>query len=372
MTAPLTIQSRSHPYTVEHFPALDAALASIAPRAGAFWLVDQRFAGLYPALAAFAPAGHTVQVAAGEEQKSFEALAPVFIELLKRGLKRDGLLVVVGGGVLQDIGCFIATVLFRGVRWELVPTTLLAQADSCIGSKSSINIGSYKNQIGTFYPPHRVLLVPGVLATLPADEIRSGLGEVIKLQLLTGEAGFRELMDDLDGFTGQADILAKWVKRSMEVKRPYIETDECDRGVRNLLNYGHTFGHAYESATHYGIPHGIAVTLGILTATRLSARLGLVPSAHADELGVLLAPWHRPFAETLRRAPRDAIFAAIKHDKKNTGDAVNCILTHGFGRMEKRKVAMAEDLMPAVNSCIDTGFVQAEVSPSLLSKAARP
>jgi 3-dehydroquinate synthase len=370
MTPPLTIQSRSHPYQVEHFPALDAALGSIAPRERALWLVDRRFAELYPALTRFAPAEHTVPVTASESQKSFEALAPIFVELLKRGLKRDGLLVVVGGGVLQDIGCFIATVLFRGVRWELVPTTLLAQADSCIGSKSSINIGSYKNQIGTFYPPHRVLLVSSVLATLPADEIRSGLGEVIKLQLLSGETGFRELMADLHGFSGQPEILAKWVARSMEVKKPYIEKDEYDQGVRNLLNYGHTFGHAYESATHYAIPHGIAVILGMLTATRLSVRLGLAPSAHADELEMRLAPWHRPFAETLRRAPREAIFAAIKHDKKNTGDAVNCILTHGFGRMEKRKVALDAELIPVVNHCIDNGFVEAEASPVPLSKTA--
>jgi len=369
MSESLTIQSHSHPYTVEHFATLEAALASLTRHERTLWLVDQRFAELYPALGVFAPAERTVRVVANEEQKSFESLAPIFLELLKRGLKRDGLLVVVGGGVLQDIGCFIATVLFRGVRWELVPTTLLAQADSCIGSKSSINIGSYKNQIGTFYPPHRVLLAPGVLATLPPDEIRSGLGEVMKLQLLTGEAGFRELMEDLRGFTGQPEVLAKWVQRSMEVKKPYIEADEYDRGIRNLLNYGHTFGHAYESATHYGIPHGIAVILGVLTATQLSARLGLVPSAHADELSRLLAPWHRPFAETLHGASREAIFAAIKHDKKNTGDAVNCILTHGFGRMEKRRVALGEDLMPAVNSCIDTGFAWAEPSPPLLSKA---
>src|SRR6202012_1823914 len=100
--------------------------------------------------------------------------------------------------VLQDIGCFIASVLFRGLRWELVPTTLLAQCDSCIGSKSSINIGPYKNQIGTFYPPHRVCLTFNVLKTLPADEIRSGLGEAIKLHLLTGEKEFGGLMNELE------------------------------------------------------------------------------------------------------------------------------------------------------------------------------
>jgi 3-dehydroquinate synthase len=338
---------------VEQFTSFDAALASISSPDKAMWLVDQRVVELYPAFAASIPADRIVSITASEEQKSFEVLTPIFLELLKKGLKRDGLLVVVGGGVLQDIGCFIASVLFRGVRWELIPTTLLAQADSCIGSKSSINIGSYKNQIGTFYPPHRVLLVPRVLATLPWDEIRSGLGEVIKLQLLTSEAGFRELMSDLSGFKGQPEILTKWVARSMEVKKPFIEKDEYDRGIRNLLNYGHTFGHAYESATHYGIPHGIAVILGVLTATHVSARLGLVSASHDDELHALLAPWHRPYSEVLRKAPRQAIFAAIKLDKKNTGDAVNCILTHGFGHMEKRKVALAEDLIPAINSFID-------------------
>ena len=125
---------------------------------------------------------------------SFEKLAPVFVWLLENGLKRDGRLLVIGGGVLQDIGCFIASVLFRGVRWEFIPTTLLAQCDSCIGSKSSINIESYKNQIGTFYAPDRVLLVTQALQTLPWDEVRSGLGEVIKLHLIAGDEPFCRIM----------------------------------------------------------------------------------------------------------------------------------------------------------------------------------
>jgi 3-dehydroquinate synthase len=245
MTTTLTIKSRAHDYTVESYADLGAELAAIAGRDRALWLVDQRMAKLYaPVITPFAPAERTVLIEATERNKSFEVLAPVFLELLQRGLKRDGLLVVIGGGVLQDIGCFIASVLFRGLRWELVPTTLLAQADSCIGSKSSINIGTYKNQIGTFYPPHCVRLTSTVLATLPPDEIRSGFGEVIKLQLLAGDPGFRELMADLQDFRSQPELLAKWVGRSLAVKQPYIEADEYDRGIRNLLNYGHTFGHA--------------------------------------------------------------------------------------------------------------------------------
>lgn len=350
----LTIQSRSHTYTVAEFLSLREALASVAGDERACYLVDRLFAELHDAeLSPILPAERTVYVEATEPNKSFEALTPLFLNLLQRGLKRDGVIVVVGGGVLQDIGCFIASTLFRGVRWELVPTTLLAQADSCIGSKSSINIGSYKNQIGTFYPPHRVMVPDGILATLPWDEIRSGLGEVIKLQLLAGEDGFRELMGDLHEFHGDSSILAKWVARSLAVKHPYIEADEFDRGIRNLLNYGHTFGHAYESATHYGIPHGIAVILGVLTATHLSVRLGLAPAAHYAELKRLLTPWYQPYGRQLQQAPRDAIFQAINQDKKNTGQSVNCILTRGFGQMEKLPVALATDIVPAVNNFIE-------------------
>jgi 3-dehydroquinate synthase len=351
----LTIKSRSHDYTVENFDTLASALQTI-DHARAHYLIDEAIVRHFgAAVSSIAESPRTVLVEATEKNKSFESLTPVLLDLLQRGLKRDGSLIVIGGGVLQDIGCFIASVLSRGLRWELIPTTLLAQADSCIGSKSSINIGPYKNQIGTFYPPHRVLLTPEVLQTLPYDEIRSGLGEVIKLQLLTNQTEFNELMTDLANLNpaNQAPILSKWVIRSMAVKQPYIETDEYDRDIRNLLNYGHTFGHAYESATHYGIPHGIAVILGMLTATFLSMRLNLVSLQHYQDLKHCLETCHKPYGSVLQKADREIIFRAIKHDKKNTGDSINCILTRGPGRMEKTRVDFVNDLQPAVNIFLD-------------------
>ncbi len=351
----LTIKSRSHEYSVEEFQTLSCALRS-TDRSRAHYLIDRSIIQYYnEVIASETELSRTVLIEASEENKAFERLTPIFLELLEKGLKRDGVLIVIGGGVLQDIGCFIASVLFRGLRWELVPTTLLAQADSCIGSKSSINVGPYKNQIGTFYPPYRVLLTPQVLQTLPFDEIRSGLGEVIKLQLLNNKDGFEELIDDLNRLSSDTrfSIISKWVQRSMEVKKPYIEQDEYDRGVRNLLNYGHTFGHAFESASHYGIPHGIAVILGMLTATFFSARLGLIPEEYYFDLKQKLAPWHKPFGAKLLKVDRSAIFSAIKHDKKNTGNSINCILTKGFGCMEKHSVDFDGELQPAVNIFID-------------------
>jgi len=343
----IEIQSRSHPYRVEEFPDLKAALRKFQQLPGVYCLADKRVFSLYEQdFVAVLPPEKTLQVEASEEQKSFERLAPIFVWLLQNGLRRDGCLLVVGGGVLQDIGCFIASVLFRGLRWELIPTTLLAQCDSCIGSKSSINIESYKNQIGTFYPPHRVCLTFNVLKTLPWDEVRSGLGEAIKLHLLTGENDFRHLIADLNSLPGNEKVLPKWILHSLEIKKGYIEKDEFDKGIRNLLNYGHTFGHAYESASQYAIPHGIGVTLGMLTATYVSLKLGWVSTEYFQDLRNRLRPWYQPYEQKLKALDLTKVLNAIKHDKKNTRDAVNCILTRGAGQMEKAPVNLEQQLRP--------------------------
>lgn len=360
-----SISSRSHDYTVEEFDSVAAAIAAAVTDRRPHVLIDQVVHDLIePAVRAALPSDQLVILKATEAAKSYAALEPVFLDLLGRGLRRSGVLVVVGGGVLQDAGCFIASVLARGLRWELVPTTLLAQADSCIGSKSSINIGTYKNQLGTFYPPHRVLLSPEFLQTLPFDEVRSGLGEVIKLQVLSSQEGFDDLMNDLDGFRHasrqqQLSLLAKWVGRSLDVKQPIIEQDEFDTGRRLLLNYGHTFGHAFESVTDFGIPHGIAVILGMVTATLVSARLGLLPERSAVHLARRLQAWHTPYADRLAGIPMQALFAALSRDKKNTATGLTCILTRGFGCMERMALpaAQVEALVaPTLTDLISCGF----------------
>jgi len=347
----LTIESSDRPYRVEEYDSLGEASSSVAAD-GTLVLVDQFVFDHYAD--EFQTANlKCLPLVATEEQKSFEKLAPVFVWLLENGLKRDGRLLVIGGGVLQDIGCFVASVLFRGVRWEFIPTTLLAQCDSCVGSKSSINIQSYKNQIGTFHAPDRVLLVTQVLQSLPWDEVRSGLGEVIKLHLIAGEEAFAQIMGRLAAVRSDATVLPECIRSSLEIKKPYIEKDEHDMGIRNLLNYGHTFGHAYESATHYAIPHGIAVTLGVLTATYVSARMGLVTDAYFQHLKSTLAVWYQPYEQKIKQVPIDAILSAIKLDKKNTKQGLHCILTHGAGRMEKIRLGTELDLGKLIGQAMD-------------------
>jgi 3-dehydroquinate synthase len=331
----LTIQSRSHPYDVEAVDSLQSALAQSARDEKSFFLVDARVAELYPP--AFLPVGEgrLLRLEATEEQKSYERLTPVFMSLLESGFRRDWTLVVIGGGILQDIGGFVASVLFRSVAWELIPTTLLAQCDSCVGSKSSLNIGPYKNQLGTFHPPRRIRIPGDVLKTLRPDDIRSGIGEMLKLALIAGEAPFEKLKSQLRRCESDPAVMREMILDSLSFKKGYVEKDEFDKGIRNLLNYGHTFGHAYESASHFGIPHGIAVTLGVLTAAYFSERLGMLPAKDLEAWDAVLQGYYRPYHRQLTGAALEPILTAMRHDKKNTNGKIHCILTRGYGRMER-------------------------------------
>lgn len=350
----LTIQSQAHPYSVEVAESLAQAIAQAssgeAQKKNAYYLIDRAVYELYrPAFAGIDASARILAIEATEQQKSYEQIGPLFTWLLEKGFRRDCVLMVVGGGVAQDIGCFIASVLFRGAKWELFPTTLLAQCDSCIGSKSSINIGSYKNQIGTFYPPHKVHMVFDVLKTLPADEIRSGLGEAIKLALIAGDSKVDEIKKLLDRYQTDPRAIEEIVLLALRIKKSYIEQDEFDRGIRNLLNYGHTFGHAYESATQYGIPHGIAVVLGMMAATFFSERLGYVPAGYTRKLMELFRPYYTPYEKVLANADLEKVLGAMKLDKKNAGGKIVCILTKGAGAMEKIPLQLEEQVRPMLS-----------------------
>jgi 3-dehydroquinate synthase len=343
----MRIKSSVHDYQVDEYARLDEALGKILTGRKIFAVVDKKLFGLphAAALAALDPQ-RTLQVEASEAEKSFENLAWIFSALLERGFRKDCELLAVGGGVVQDITCFVASVLLRGAKWHFIPTTLLAQCDSCIGSKSSINIGKFKNQIGNFYPPNGVALVTGILETLPPDEIRSGLGEAIKLHLLSSEPDFRRLQSQLQALPSDPKKISDIIWNSLRIKQRYIEVDEFDKGVRNILNYGHTFGHAYESVTNYAIPHGIAVTLGVATATFFSEQLGLAPAGHFAEVGIFLKPWYEPYQQKIKNLGVQQIAGAMKLDKKNTSGTMNCILTRGFGKMEKMAVDPETQLLP--------------------------
>lgn len=301
-------------------------------------LVDRNVARLHAR--AFAPLlalPTTIEIDATEESKSLQNIIPVIERLVADRTRRDHTLVAVGGGIIQDITCFIASTLLRGVEWKFVPTTLLAQADSCIGSKSSINLGAAKNILGTFNPPREIFVCPALLDTLQPRDIRSGIGEILKVHAIDGRESFDRAAADYPAMLEDRATLLRYVRAALEVKKRYIESDEFDRGIRNVFNYGHSFGHAIESATDFAVPHGIAVTMGMDIANRISSLRGMVDEAHYRRMhGVL-----RRNYEALARTPIgvDAMLSALIKDKKNLGAKLVLIFPVGEdARIERVQV----------------------------------
>ena len=177
--------------------------------------------------------------------------------------------------------------MYRGVDWIFFPTTLLAQGDSCIGSKTSINFGKFKNQVGGFYPPVNIYIDLAFLATLKDIDIKSGLGEMCHYYIVAGEEDFMRYKREYDFALSDKNVLAGIIARSLEIKKGYIEIDEFDQKERQVFNYGHSFGHAIESLTDYRIPHGIAVSYGMDMANFISVKLDYIPETIRVDVGQL-------------------------------------------------------------------------------------
>ncbi len=254
------------------------------------------------------------------------------------------LLVAIGGGIIQDLTCFAASVLLRGVPWRFFPTTLLAQADSCIGSKSSINLGSTKNILGTFNPPGEVAIYGDFLDTLGPREIRSGIGEIVKVHAIDGSASFDRLAADFDRLFTDRSTLLHYTRAALTIKQRFIEVDEFDRNVRNVFNYGHSFGHAIESATNYAVPHGIAVALGMDMANHVAASRGDLPWRHQQRMHAVL---RRLYAGDLVPLDLDAILAALLKDKKNTKTQLGLVLAIGQAADIQRVYVQPDDVFRA-------------------------
>lgn len=337
----LTIMSHRGPYPVRFGPAFDGIADGLA--AGQHLVIDSRVADLYAgALAAPLASPSTLRIEATEANKSLERMADYVLHLLEHGIRRDHTLVAVGGGIIQDIVCFMAATLLRGLPWTFHPTTLLAQADSCIGSKSSINVGRHKNQLGTFTPPADILISTDVLDTLDPVDLRSGLGEVIKVHVLSGWEDTRRLLGDYQRLVTDRALLQGYIRRSLEIKKALIEIDEFDQGDRLILNYGHTFGHAIESCTRFAVPHGIAVTIGMDMANFAAWRLGLAERQVYDEIHPVLAANYAGFERAA--ITTDDLVRALGKDKKNIGRDVVLILPREPGMMIRHQVTDAAKL----------------------------
>ena len=210
-------------------------------------------------------------VEATEKNKVVDTALDICERITEIPAKRNATLISIGGGIIQDITGFVANVTYRGINWIFVPTTLLAACDSCIGGKTSLNYKKYKNLLGTFYPPDEIHICSEMFHTLTERDFKSGLGEVVKFNIMAGQNGLKNIEDNIDELLKRDDDkLLQFVNSSLLFKKDFIEEDEFDRGVRIHLNFAHTFGHAFETMSHYEIPHGTAVAMGTIVANRIS------------------------------------------------------------------------------------------------------
>jgi 3-dehydroquinate synthase len=284
-----------------------------------------------------------VWVPEGETSKSLRMVERVASQLLAEGADRRALLIAFGGGVVGDLGGFVASTYMRGIDYVQVPTTVVAQVDSALGGKTAVNVGAMKNLIGTFYPPRLVLAEPLVLSTLDPRAFRSGLYEVVKHAILAGPSLFNQLERCLDSFRpADAGTLGPILARAAKVKVEVVGRDEREAGRRRVLNLGHTFGHALEEATHYRrFLHGEAVGWGMLAALQLSQRLGLLGAAEGERIARLICRVGplRPICDLMPTR----VLNLLRRDKKAVGGRIHWVLPERIG-----KVRIVADVPPRV------------------------
>ena len=270
----------------------------------------------------------------GEQHKTLETYGGLLRFLSENRLTRTDVLIALGGGVTGDLTGFAAATYQRGMPYVQVPTTLLAAVDSSVGGKTAVDLPTGKNQVGAFYQPSAVLCDPDLMDTLPESEFRCGTAEVIKYGML----GSRDFFESLERH-GVRDRLKDVICTCVRMKRDIVHEDEFDRGQRQLLNLGHSFGHAVEACSRFSILHGEAVAIGMAIITRAAVRRGDCPPEALDRLLALLQRCGLP-TETDYSA--DELFAALGTDKKLTGSTMHLVIPEDIGRCRIEAMPLAE------------------------------
>ncbi len=295
----------------------------------AYFLTDERFQERFKQ-----QEGKIVFLKADETKKNLSAVEDVMIQLSEKGMTKNHELLVIGGGYLQDVGTLVASLYMRGIKWTYVPTTLAAMGDSCIGGKSSINAGEVKNLVGNFYPPDKVLIDSTFVTTLPNLEIIAGISEIIKICFAKSFEDFNlcsELIDDWTVDT-KSNSVSEVVKLSLRSKKYFVEEDEFDSGIRKLLNFGHSFGHALESASKYKIPHGVAVLLGMIAACQHpKSYQGKETNTLIDKCLAFSGSIGGIIESDISSIDFEKFARALKKDKKNTDTSLVLILPSKTG-----------------------------------------
>ena len=284
------------------------------------------------------PKADVIRIGTGERVKTLETVERIYQQLIELEAARSVFLLGIGGGIVCDITGFAASTYLRGVDFGYVPTTLLAQVDASVGGKTGVNFMGYKNMVGVFSQPEFVVCDPVVLKTLPRREFVSGFAEIVKHAAIADESYFTYLEDNAaNALAQEPEVLQQIIYDSVVIKAEVVNRDETEKGERRKLNFGHTFGHAVEKTA--GIPHGEAVSIGMIVASLLSMNKELLTEKEVDRIRHLLALFNLPVEI---KGDKTKIVDALAKDKKRTGDSIYCVLLAGIGQAVVEKITLAE------------------------------
>lgn len=356
---PVPLGERAYDVRIGRFElavVADALATAIGETSGVAVLVDAQVGKLSPRVAPLVAAlearlgggGATgvpvrrFDLAPGEGCKSLAEVQKTVEWMAAAGFDRDAVILAIGGGAASDHAGFAAAIYLRGVRFAICPTTLLAMVDASVGGKTGVDLGAGKNLIGAFHQPRAVVADLGFLATLPARERVAGLAEVVKSGLIADAALFERLESEATSVAASVDdpALAAIIAAAVQIKADVVTEDERESGRRAILNFGHTVGHAVESASGYDLLHGEAVSLGMVAALTLGVSLGVTPPDVRDRARTLLERLGLPVDVERRLTP--AVLARIDVDKKRRGRAVRFVLVGAPGTSVLRDIPIDE------------------------------
>jgi 3-dehydroquinate synthase len=302
--APLKVKSNLNNYKITFHDTVEELLNVLNKQS--WFIIDKNLKQYYN----FDLLPNKIFYECNENTKSFDHIEILLKTFTQNQFKSNTEVIIIGGGTLQDVAGFCCSIYSRGIKYKFVPTTLLSQCDSCVGGKTSINFNSIKNILGTFYPPTEILICDKFLQTLSEKDFKSGLGEVFKFKILQNK-----LNEDIFS----KDNLNQLIRECLEYKISIIEIDEFDQGLRKLLNYGHTFGHALEITSNYKLPHGSAVILGILIVNNILKELNVETNLDYNVINKIGLSLIKHIDLDKEWFNIKDIIKTIKLDKKNTG-----------------------------------------------------
>jgi 3-dehydroquinate synthase len=310
-------------------------IAKHLPASGVFVLTDDKVRSLYGKHFESHP---TFTIRQGEGNKTLQTVEQIYRWLLDNDADRSSFILAVGGGIVCDVAGFVASTFMRGVRFGFVSTTLLSQVDASVGGKNGVNLEGFKNIVGCFNQPEFVICDPQMLLTLDERDYRSGLAEVIKHTLIADAAMFAYIEQNADRLLARdAEAINRVVENSVRIKANIVSMDEREKGERRKLNLGHTWGHAVEKLTH--LPHGEAVSIGMMFAAQLSAQKGLMSADEVQRLKALLEKLQLPTSASF---DRETAFGYMLKDKKKEKSTIHFVLMEGIGSTRVEPLSTAE------------------------------